>query len=61
MSTSDYKPMLITFFQPKYNIWISRMEGCIICLEALEMAAILFKENSFSKNQPNFDSAFLRQ
>lgn len=61
MSTSDYKPMLITFFQPKYSIWISRMEGCIIFLEALEIAGILFKENSFSKNQQNFVLAFLRQ
>lgn len=45
MSTTDYKPMLFTFLQPKYNIWISRMAGCVIFLEALGMAAILFKEN----------------
>lgn len=45
--------MLITFFQPKYNIWISKIEGCIICLEDLGMAAMSFKKNSFPKNLPN--------
>lgn len=45
MSTTNYKPMLITFLQPKYNIWISKIEGCIICLEDLGMAAMSFKKN----------------
>lgn len=45
MSTTDYKPMLITFLQPKDSNWISRIEACIICLEALGMAAILFNKN----------------
>lgn len=39
--------MLITFLQPKYNIWISKIEGCTICLDNLGVAAMSFKKNSF--------------